>query len=262
MNQSEKNTDSIGTIIVKTLEENGFFEQLSQKKNILNQWKTKFPIISNSLDSTSDQEGKLTKGSLIILAQNGWYISLSMKPSSTFEHVARIVTGNIEEVDRLMCRWYKKRLLKIRDEIINISPSRSVIIRKAFIAHKKRYYELSIPVLFAQADGICQELTGYQLFKFDKSSRKPLTAKFIEKLKPDSFGITLLEPLRVSLPIANNTKFLLQPLPLNRHAVLHGIDVSYANETNSYKAISLLAYVSSVLSLIRNHDKSNASNFT
>jgi len=260
MNQSEKNTDTIGTLVVKMLEENGFFERLSQSKNIINQWKTKFPIISNSLDSTYDHEDRLSKGALIILAQNSWYISLSMTRSSTFELVQKIVLGNIKEVDRLMCQFYNKQLLKIRNEIISISPSRSVILRKAFIAHKKRNYELSIPVLLAQADGICQKLTNYKLF--NKKRGKPLIAEYIEKLKPDSFAVTLLEPLRISSPITEDTQSLPKPFPLNRHAVLHGIDIEYANEINSYKAISLVAYVSSVLSLIRNQDKSNASNFT
>jgi len=173
-----------------------------------------------------------------------------MTPSFSAELAKKIQSNNVKEADKLMCRFYRKHLRSIKTHISKTSPFRSFIIKKAFVAHKKREYELSVPVFLAQADGICQELSGYQLYK---KSRKgtPLIAEFVEQLKSDSYATALLEPLRIPTPISESTKTRKDLSTLNRHGILHGIDVNYANETNSYKAISLLAYVSSVLSLTK-----------
>jgi hypothetical protein len=175
-----------------------------------------------------------------------------MTPSSSFELAQKIRSGNIKDVNIVMNRFYKKRLRRTIDELSGIFPSRSVILNKAFLAHKKQNYELSIPVFLAQADGICQELSGHHLFS--NSRKRPPIKRFIEKLTPDSHIAALLEPLRQTMPISESTETRLDPLSLNRHGILHGVDVNYATETNSFKAMSLLSYVSSVLSLERSLD--------
>jgi hypothetical protein len=242
MNQSKENIDTLGWLVLKMLEDDGFFDSLKKARQNL-------PVILNSLASFFSLKDELTKKVLTILGHNGWYISLKMIPSSTFELAQKIETGNVKDVDKIMCQFYRKHLKAIKNEISKISPARSFILRKAFIAHRRRHYELSIPVFLSQADGICQELSGHQLYK--KSKKKPSTAQFVEQLKPDSYAATLLEPLRVSMPISESTEKRLDSSLLNRHAVLHGVDVNYANETNSYKAISILMYVSSVLNFAK-----------
>ena len=58
----------------------------------------------------------------------------------------------------------------------------------------------------------------------------------------------MLHPLLVVLPIALNTDALAGRVDiLNRHAVLHGPDVSYNKRVNSCRVISLLSYVLSML---------------
>jgi hypothetical protein len=46
------------------------------------------------------------------------------------------------------------------------------------------------------------------------------------------------------LPIsANQQERKIYPEVLNRHEILHGVDVAYPSKRNSLKAISLLAYL-------------------
>lgn len=239
MNESKDNTHTIGSLVVKMLKADGYFERLAE-------WKSNLPVFLNSLGDLFAIEHELTKKVLTILAQNGWYISSKMTPSLSAQLAQKIQSKNVKQADKLMCRFYKKHLREIQSDISKVSPSRSFILKKAFFAHKKRDYELSVPVFLAQADGICQELSGYQLYKKSKRGT-PLIAKFVEQLKSDSHATALLEPLRVSVPISESTKTRRDLSTLNRHGILHGIDVNYASETNSYKAVSLLAYVSSIL---------------
>lgn len=37
------------------------------------------------------------------------------------------------------------------------------------------------------------------------------------------------------------------PIRLNRHEIVHGVDVNYGTEVNSLKTLSLLAYVDTIL---------------
>ena len=125
-------------------------------------------------------------------------------------------------------------------------PSRARIFTLAWQAHQRAEYELSVPICLAQADGICRDLTSYQLFR--KRQGLPQIASYVASLPADRFTTALLEPLTVVLPIsASADQRSRDSKELNRHSVLHGESVDYGTEINSLKSISLLQYVSSVL---------------
>jgi len=119
------------------------------------------------------------------------------------------------------------------------------VLECAFQAHHRTEYELSIPVFLAQADGVCQEVTGYKLY--GRKQKKPITAGFAANFVYEFLIEAVLEPLRTPLPISaslNDEDYRVGTL--NRHEVLHGISVDYGTRTNSLKAMSLLSYVCSI----------------
>ena len=188
-----------------------------------------------------------TRKALAMLGQNGWYISLDMEISATYEVFRQLEDGKLNEVDESMCAFYEERLDEIEKQLIESFPHRSHILDSAFTAHQRAEYELAVPVFLSQADGICLELTDFQLYR--RKEGQPTTAGFVEQLAADSIIKVLLEPLRVPLPITASLKERNDyPCALNRHQILHGQSVDYGTKTNSYKAISLLHYVYSVLS--------------
>ena len=125
-------------------------------------------------------------------------------------------------------------------------------------AHEESKFELSVPVLLAQADGIAGEILGGHLFRRHNKTTvasRQLDDKLIE------LGITLdhglvtvaLAPVYDAASIGIHTeerdkRRTQDPLygPLNRHGVLHGLDLDYGTEANSLRAFLLLEFLLSV----------------
>jgi hypothetical protein len=107
-------------------------------------------------------------------------------------------------------------------------------------------------VFLAQADGISEELfSGYY---FIRREFQPAINQLLQNGQLTDSGRLLLDPLVQSGTIGEDTRKLLgQNDHLNRHAVLHGMDMKYATETNALKSISLLAY----FSLVENNQRLN-----
>ena len=103
------------------------------------------------------------------------------------------------------------------------------------MAHREKRYALSIPVLLAQADGICQELQGEQLYKRNRKGEIALKAKIASK-NVDEFTALML-PL-----VAGPRERLRFGNQLNRHSILHGESTTYDTFENSCRAISFVSY--------------------
>lgn len=183
---------------------------------------------------------------LLLLAQNGWYLDFNMPLPSLWEIKKAISSGEIEEVEEALVEYFESQLEEIEKSTIAQFPHRSHIIQSAFQAHRKEEYYLSIPVLLAQADGICKEVVNQYLFM--KKDKKPRTAIFVEQVATDTYKAALLSPLAATTPISaseheRDEEFNL----LNRHMVLHGESLDYGSKMNGLKAISLVNYVSQAL---------------
>lgn len=152
----------------------------------------------------------------------------------------------MEAVENALVDYFEGRVDEIEESIVKIFPHRAHLIRAAFNAHRREEYELSIPVLLAQTDGICKDATN-QYF-FIKKDKKPQTAIYVEQIVADTFRASLLSPLAQALPIAASEKERsIGSVALNRHAVLHGESLNYGTKANSLRAISLINYVVHVL---------------
>jgi hypothetical protein len=198
------------------------------------------------LSETMRQLPSRTRAALLRLGERGWYLDLEMPLPWLWELDRAIASGDHQGVEEALVEYFETQRDKIKGRLVEWFPSRARIFECAFAAHARGEYELSVPVFLIQADGICQELIGIQLFK--RRDGVPALAKHVEGVPEDTFRAALLHPLVQPLPISASAKERESFLEaLNRHAVLHGESVDYGTVPNSLKALSLLSYVADVL---------------
>ncbi len=186
---------------------------------------------------------------LQVLGEHGWYIDVE---GMTFPEVYALVNAlrcggrDADDAHEQLCQHFESRMDEILDDVATRFPCRVKILRSAFAAHSRGEYELSVPALLAQTDGICKQQVGVQLWR--RRNGRLRTAVTIESWRKSDLRKAMLHPFLVVLPIAFNEdeRDGLAGI-LNRHAVLHGEDVTYATRRNGCRAISLLAYVASML---------------
>jgi hypothetical protein len=184
-----------------------------------------------------------TRVALEALAKKGWYMDLDWPMPSLFEVSKALENGDVEEAEAALVEYYRSKVDEIDARLQDLFPNRRRILAKAFDAHRSGDYELSVPVLLVQADGVCAELIAIQLF--NKQQGRPATAEYVDSLGDRG---ALLHPLAIALPIAASSWDRPADFDeLNRHQVLHGEVLDYGTEPNSLKAISLIHYVATAL---------------
>ncbi len=203
------------------------------------------PVLDH-LRETYEELPPRTQKALLILGENGWYLDLHIDMPFLWSLVEAFAKGSQEEAEVLLAEHFEERSEEIEKDIARRFPERGELIGAAFAAHRRGEYVLSIPVLLAQADGICKEASGQNFFL--KRDRKPLTAAYVEQFTADTFTAALLSPLATALPIAASERERGENFSaLNRHMVMHGESLDYGTRLNGLKAISLVNYVSQVL---------------
>jgi len=201
-----------------------------------------FTELASILAPLSEQARK----TLMTLAKHGWYIDPEM-PLGISEIENALETGNLEVANSMLMEYFSERLSGIEKELKEKFPARAVILGFAFNAHRRKEYALSVPVFLIQADGICHDLINRQLYS--KKDKVPVIAEYAKTITADTFQSMLLYPLTQPLPIFASAKERTEDFnDLNRHQVIHGESTDYDTELNSLKAVSLLNYVSYVLS--------------
>lgn len=186
--------------------------------------------------------------SVLVLGQHGWYLDPRLALASLWEVAAEFETGEAGHANAVMAGYFAMRLGEIEESLIQRVPARAKLIRSAFGAHRRGEFDLSIPVLLAQADGICIDATEKSFFRAKDGS--PATAPYVREIAGRELLTAMLAALAEPLPINANEsrrRKVSDWTALNRHMVLHGESLDYGTERNSLKAISLLNYVASVL---------------
>lgn len=187
-----------------------------------------------------------TQEAILLLGAHGWYLDLEMPFPSLWELKKALEEGNVKEAEDALVEYFEERLDEIEASIVGRFPNREKVIRSAFSAHRRQEYDLSIPVLLSQTDGICKEVVNEHFFI--KQNKKPRTAIYVEQVAADTYQAALLSPLAHNLPIGASEKERGAGFSeLNRHMVLHGESLDYGTKTNGLKAISLINYVVHVL---------------
>lgn len=178
------------------------------------------------------------------LASHGWFVSGEMPQRQMIEWGEMLQAGHVEKVDAILCSFFESRIASIREKFEASLTDRFTIIDAAIQAHENGQYVLSVPVFLAQADGVCHARIQASPFRKQGRGKTDLaTGKWVDK-SPSKWLDAFISPLKEAAPIAQTENERGKGFTgLNRHAVLHGEDVSYGSKLNSFKALSLLVYI-------------------
>ncbi len=216
------------------------YEQFSKQKFSIQILESMSEYIK-SLPKLEDLIAPRIRDSVIKLAQHGWFVSDAIGDSDVFDLVEQ---NKFLAADKTLTKYFRSHQRAIKKLLSRRFPQRKQIFQQAFRAHTLKHYSLSVPIFLIQADGICFELLGALFFK--KRDRKRETADHVDSLEAGPYLGAFLEPLKILLPITENTKYLdSKSLDFNRHSILHGSSTNYGTESNSLKSISLLHFLAS-----------------
>lgn len=185
---------------------------------------------------------------LEVLGKDGWYLDPGLDFKRLFEIADLFEAESHDDARVILCEHFDQRAEAIGVEVAARFPARSRAVMAAIAAHRRGEYVLSIPVLLAQADGVCTELIGVQLYS--RRDGKPQIAAHLRLKDRTPIMASLLHPLSLTMPVSAGQKERLEAQYgdlLNRHSVLHGESTDYDTRINSCRALSLLVYVSWVL---------------
>ncbi|MAO34505.1 MAG: hypothetical protein CMP12_01065 [Zunongwangia sp.] len=181
-------------------------------------------------------------------ATYGWYIDDFSKNSGiNINTCLKHIYNNLpEKLDAYFTDYYKGKIEKIRKRLVEKYSSRKEILNEAFESYNKGYYCASICILLTQIDGICNDILEAKFF-VNKNYLPQIKEKLENKnLKYSDF---ILSPIFKKASINSWEKEIEKfPIRLNRHEIIHGVDINYGNEKNSLKVISMISYIDFVLS--------------
>ena len=189
----------------------------------------------------------------LLIAQYGWFIDLESDLNLALRVAYKLQKNEIEVANELMISYYKENLSNIFKRLIERHPNRKEILSQIQNGYKNKYHSIIIPTILTQIDGICFDFTKRKFFiKERKNKFLPQVTSEIEKLA-DSFLNLYLSPIQNQTPIMVREKDISNfPCYLNRHEILHGINTDYGTEINSLRVISLLKYLSDILTELEN----------
>ena len=202
-----------------------FFEQCQYNAELLEQWKIERVKAPESLRQ---------------LLQQGWYLPFYFNEATMNSLASDIKIGNTSSADQYIMDTFDQGSVVELEKLTTRFPIRAKAIVTAFDAHRRGEYYLSIPVFFAQTEGICKEVVGSRFFSMKKG--KPTTTSWASTHEQDDYINLLLKPL-IEVGEARRIQEMGKPSGANRHDVLHGNSLDYGTKVNSYKAFSLLTYI-------------------
>ena len=179
------------------------------------------------------------------LMQNGWYPPSDISPMQV-RLLARAFEEDAESANSLLCERYRSRLDGIESRLRSTYPNRADILGEAFEAHRQEKYNLSVPLLLMQADGVWWDRLSRNLFSGGVNSA---VDDLVDKV-PDSTIRELVRALSYKqLPLVMSSKDRgIGFSELNRHQIIHGEVTDYGTAENSLKAVAFLNFCALVLS--------------
>lgn len=191
-----------------------------------------------------------------VLAKNGWFVCL---PMLDFHELDRLAAAELD--DEALCAYvedlYERHFDEFVENVCAEFPERATIVRQAAQAHVDGNYSLTVPVFFAQADGVCSQRLQKYIFisgRGNSENIKPVAEAKVEELLGKDGLFEMLDlvmwlPFKDKQPVAltKGTRATIGYTGLNRNDVLHGDSLDYGTKTNSLKAFSMLCHVAALL---------------
>ncbi len=192
------------------------------------------------------------------LFNEGWYLGSDM-PIPNYRTLAKMVdAGNHADIEDAMCDWARGQLDGIIESVASSFPFRAHILKDAADAHRDGKYSLSVPVFFAQSDGMANDIIGNCLFQGNPPKALDKTLAQFDGFPLSDLSDILLDPLR-----SHSRFYTCSPKHAteggvtlaNRSEVMHGKQLDYAAEANSLRCIVLLGYLVGVKSVLESHSE-------
>jgi hypothetical protein len=194
------------------------------------------------------------------LAQAGWFLGGRFLSAEVGILADLVRNSDLAGAEAMMITYARGEVDHVEELLAQHWPDRTAILSQAFAAHREERYALSVPVFLAQADGIADEVLGVSLYNRDRKDRgQPGTRRaYRDRLEgasdPERHPWTMIfGPLEVLCSWRESVDDWREGRAsephyggLNRHGVLHGLDLEYPTEGNSLRAILLLQYVAGI----------------
>ena len=236
------------SIQISNLASNKFLDSFKASGLGVNKAILEFTERSRELSEKINDSFKLLPEAFLVLGDYGWYLNLDFELGLAVQLLQMLRDGENEEVDNYLMRYFKSKLKEITDGLIIRHPTRKHIFEEMIFCVEHKKFFAAIPTMLSQIDGICRDMIRVKFFaKDNKKNFKPKISVFISDRFPLSdnffFGPIMNSPvIMLSEKEAAN-----HPFQINRHTVMHGMDVKYGTEVNFYKCFSLLKYLFDVL---------------
>ncbi len=181
--------------------------------------------IETSLQHTFEVLDEKTKKMVEACIKEGWYpipglaIGFCPKTENFEAEMAAAIEEDMPNIEKILCEHH---------------PTRKASILSGFKAHRRGEFELSIPCLFPQANGICKDIIGIN--PFENKAGERLKGK---RSDGTTYSKLYFKPLFEAPDIRGNTE-IVPPDKLNRHAVMHGTSTACFTKINSLKLISFI----------------------
>ncbi len=182
---------------------------------------------------------------LINLSKKGWYINGLTSVLEVPKIIPFLKKPDATELNSLMIQYIKSDYKELKKSTLETFPNKKSILEKGFLSFEKKQYGHSILIFLTQTDSICKQITGVRMFGRNKneSKTKEFTTKYYNET---SFISAVLQPLSDYGEI-NKAEANYIPGEFNRHRIIHGEDTEYDTETNGYKMISLIFYLTTII---------------
>lgn len=247
------------TVIQKSLKEisstlQKSFENINKIYSSMPKFKN--PIFDNletfkELDERLKEYAEKTPEYFLLIAQYGWFIDLDSELNFASKIAYRIQNDEIEKANELLVEYYKTNIDEIFKSLIKRHPNRKEIFEEILYSFKNNNHFTLIPTVLTQVDGICFDFTKKKFFIKDNKYLPQVTSELEEVA--GKFLVLYLSPLQNQTPIMVREQDIHKfNCHLNRHEILHGINTNYGIEINSLKVISLLKYISDLLTDLDN----------
>lgn len=247
------------TVIQKSLKEisstlQKSFENINKIYSSMPKFKN--PIFDNletfkELGERLKEYAEKTPEYFLLIAQYGWFIDLDSELNFASKIAYRIQNDEIEKANELLVEYYKTNIDEIFKSLIKRHQNRKEIFEEILYSFKNNNHFTLIPTVLTQVDGICFDFTKKKFFIKDNKYLPQVTSE-LEKVA-GKFLVLYLSPLQNQTPIMVREQDIHKfNCHLNRHEILHGINTNYGIEINSLKVISLLKYISDLLTDLDN----------
>ncbi len=182
-----------------------------------------------------------------LLADRGWYVPGQIAAIDYLRILDCVERSDEAQIEGILRRYARSRVEDVRKVVGSEYPTRLAIVSDALDAHDSGKFTLSVPVLLAQADGICWDIFDRFLFT-NHAGRLDRRIRELIGVSPGSDFMCEALLRRGSLQVQTSVRDQKQASeprygPLNRHGVLHGVDADYATEANSLRAVLLIDHL-------------------